>query len=61
MRFYGLGGTPQARQLIARVLTEDIRPTDTLAIIAYRQERNHAAYQSHRKQARQRRNHRSKP
>ncbi len=46
--------TAQARQLVARVLADDFRPSDTLAIIAYRQRRNHAAYCSHRKRTCQR-------
>src|SRR5262245_42138295 len=41
---------PQAHQVIAQAIDEATRPLrDVLAIVHYRQRRNHAAYRSHRK------------
>ena len=45
----------QARQLVARAIEDDTESVpDLLAIIRYRQRRNHAAYCSNRKRARSR-------
>jgi hypothetical protein len=46
---------PQAHQLIAQAIEEATRPLrDVLAIVHYRQRRNHAAYRSPRKRTLQR-------
>jgi len=43
--------TAQARQLIARALADElVESPDILATLAYRQQRNYAAYCSHRRQ-----------
>jgi hypothetical protein len=43
---------PQAHEVIAQAIDEAARPLrDVLAIVHYRQRRNHAAYRSHRKRA----------
>jgi hypothetical protein len=41
---------PQAHEVIAQAIDEAARPLrDVLAIVHYRQRRNHAAYRSHHK------------
>jgi len=44
---------PQARQLIAQALEVDTARPDPLALLRYHQERNRAAYRSHRKRTRE--------
>lgn len=41
--------TAQVRQLVANIIDEEKCLSDILAIVDYRQHRNHAAYLSHRK------------